>query len=128
MNKMRRQPRTKTSSAFVFQAVWCDSGKSHRPLTPTFLISQYPSHFYCDVFAKYAPPLAEIRIYRNTAPMCITMRLPFVSRSFAEVLRSGVVGASPSNIWPFRCLCVSRADVGVAFLLCLVCVVSSPPR
>ena len=45
-------------------------------------VSRYTSHFYCDTFAKVCPPLGRKLGY--TPPICIAIRLPFVSRYFCK--------------------------------------------
>ena len=50
--------------------------------------SRYTSRFYHDISAKvYAFLLAESSIYHVTPPICITMRLLFVSRHFCRSIR-----------------------------------------
>ena len=74
------------------------SEEQNRPLTLILLKSiaiRLP--FLSRCFCESMPSFWQREVY--TPPICITMRLPFVSRHFfAEVLGSGVVGTPPSYI------------------------------
>ena len=63
------------------------SGESNRPLTP-ILLQKYrdtPPISIVILLQKYALLLTESSIY--TPPICITIRLPFVSRYFCRSIR-----------------------------------------
>ena len=73
------------------------SGESHRPMTLILLKSiaiRLPS--LSRYFCKSMPSCWQKVVY--IPPICVTIWLPFVSRCFAEVLGSGVVGMPLSLI------------------------------
>ena len=89
------------------------SGESNRPLTPIlWKVSRYTSHFSRDTFAEACPPLGRKVAY--TPPICITIRVPFVSQYFAGVLGSAG-GGTPINLVFAAAECLVKK--GVKFVM-----------